>query len=146
MAGLPQDVRHIIKEFTHGWQPTPSAAALQKVIRRDKGQVSFFDARARARCQTCEASVCCARWWRIDGDGSVYMLYHAPSAHCLDCQGPEDEVEESEVCQTMSRKSTWETLWESSTGQYYHAFRKGELRAYVLKRLRTHVLPKERGF
>ena len=130
---LPEGIKCLIKDFARGWQPTPSASALRKAIRKERGKVSFFDKHATARCQVCNATVRCARWWQIHDDGSVYMLYHEPSAHCNDCRSPywEDEVVEVEVCQTLSRKSTWETSWENSTGEYYHPFREKDLRMYV---------------
>ena len=139
---LPEDVAQLVQTFASGWQPTPSAHALQQAIRKDRGRISFFDAQAKALCQNCSASVCCARWWQIHEDGSVYLLYHVPSANCKDCRAHcDDEVEEVEVCQTLSRKCTWETLWEKFTGDFIYAFRKEDLRflrSYVWERLRAY--------
>ena len=68
----------------------------------------------------------------------MYLLYFVPPAHCADCRGDWDsEVEEVEVCQTLSGKSTWETRWENSTGECYNTFRKEELRAYVKELLQA---------
>lgn len=131
--GLPEGVEQLIHEFASGWQPTPSAAALQKV-RRDGG---FFDARARARCQDCDATICGARWWQVHGDGAVYMLYNTLDGYCEDCRDWEDGVEEVEVCQTLSRKTTWETCWENATEEFYHALQENKVRAWVRERLRA---------
>ena len=130
MLGLPEGVERLIKAFAQ--QPTPSAQALHAAMRQN----GIFDARARAPCQFCQATVCGARWWRILEDGSVHTFYHVPSAHCEDCRGDwEDGVEEAEVCQFMGRKSTWETMWENSTGEMFNVFCRDKVRSWVLKQI-----------
>lgn len=63
----------------------------------------------------------------------MYMMYKDLDTYCFECRGNwEDAVEEVEVCQTLSSKSTWEICWENSTGEHYFAGRQEELRAYVL--------------
>ena len=68
----------------------------------------------------------------------MHMLYHEPSAYCGDCRDMDFEgaVEEVEVCQTLSSKSTWETCWENCTGELFYDGRRDEVRAYVLERLK----------
>ena len=65
------------------------------------------------------------------------MLYNVLNSCCKDCRGWEDEVEEVEVRQTLSRKTTWETYWEHSTGGFYHALNENKVRAWVRERLRA---------
>ena len=58
-----------------------------------------------------------------------------PCARCMGDVEPElfDEVE---VCEDLSRKSTWEIGWENFMEEVFYEGRRDEVRAYVLERLK----------
>ena len=136
--GLPECVERLIEAFACGWQPTPSAYAIGSAMRMGKGKVFLFDARAKARCHTCGSTVCGARRWDIYQDGSVYMLHPTLTVRCKNCPVSDYDVgiEEVGVCQTLSSQSTWETMWENTTGEMFSSYRRDEVRAYVIERLK----------
>ena len=134
--GLPEGVERLIHEFASGWRPTPSAAALQKVLRRG----GVVDKHATTRCSICKTSKRCPREWHFLDDGAVQSLYHYPESSCAKCWDiSECEFEDGEeVCEGWSAKSTWETCWEQSTGEKFYDYRHKELRAYVRDRLNAY--------
>ena len=135
MFGLPEGVEQLIQAFASGWQPTPSASAIQQSLRRRGNQVGIVDEDARVRCD-CGTPVRCVREWHFYVDGAVSIIYHFPENYCASCYDSECEcTDEREICEEKSAKSTWETQWEKSTGESYYDYKKDKLRAWVRRRM-----------
>ena len=107
---LPEGVEQLIKAFACGWQPTPSASALQKAMKRDTSFVTISDKRAAAMCLSCRMPVRCSREWQIHPDGGVEMVFETHESCCGydDDSDSEPEYVLIGVCDGLSEKSTWE--------------------------------------